>query len=212
MAKGYDLKSRPASQQRRGHLKQSDAWIRDMIKRLPIGHFATRWDDQPFVHPMTYVYVEDKHCIYMHGSTVGRRRANTERYEKMCFCATEMGRLLPSNQALHFSVQYRSVIAFGDVRSVTDDAEQKSALYALINKYFSPLELNKDYSPIRPEDIKMTTVYALDISEWSGKENWKEMAGMDDRGWPELDEKWHLDDAFPLSYGGTMAYGGPIVK
>ena len=202
MARGYDLESRPAHQQRRGQLKQSDDWIRDMITRLPLGYFATRWDDQPFVHPMTYVYEADKHCIYMHGSTVGRRNANTDRHEKMCFCATEMGQLLPSNRALNFSVQFRSVMAFGTIRHVEDEAEKTTALYSLINKYFTPMKLNDEYSPIRPEDLKMTTVFALDITEWSGKENWKDKTDMDDRGWPKLDEKWFADDAFPMSRGG----------
>lgn len=201
MARGYDLDSRPAHQQRRGHLKQNDDWIRDLIKRLPLGYFATRWDDQPFVHPMTYVYVEENHCIYMHGSTVGRRDANADRHEKICFCATEMGQLLPSNQALHFSVQYRSVMAFGTIRKLEDEAEKKTALYGLIDKYFTPMKLNEEYSPIRPEDLDMTTVYALDISQWSGKENWKERTGMDDQGWPELAEKWFADDVFPMSGG-----------
>ncbi|PCI33503.1 MAG: NimA [Alphaproteobacteria bacterium] len=205
MARGYDLDSRPAHQQRRGQLKQDDDWVTALISRLPLGYFASRWDDQPFVHPMTYVYVADKHCIYFHGSTVGRRRANTDRHEKMCFCATEMGQLLPSNQALHFSVQYRSVMAFGTVRTVVEEAEQKAGLYALIDKYFSPMALNEDYSPIRPEDLKMTTVYALDIDSWSGKENWKERTDMDDQGWPELAEKWFADDAFPLSALGSKA-------
>ena len=204
MARGYDLASRPAHQQRRGHLKQTDDWIRSLIGRLPLGYFATRWDDQPFVHPMTYVYVAEKHCIYMHGSIVGRRRANTDRHEKICFCASEMGRLLPSNQALHFSAQYRSVMAFGTIRHVTTEVEQKNALYALIDKYFSPMKLQEDYSPIRPEDLDRTTVFALDISDWSGKENWKDQTDMDDRGWPPLDKKWFEDDAFPLSYGGVQ--------
>ncbi|MCF6216429.1 MAG: pyridoxamine 5'-phosphate oxidase family protein [Emcibacter sp.] len=201
MARGYNLDSRPAHQQRRGHLKQSEDWIRGLITRLPLGYFATRWDDQPFVHPMTFVYVTDKHCIYMHGSTVGRRRANTDAHEKMCFCASEMGQLLPSNQALHFSAQYRSVMAFGTVRLVAEEAEQKAALYALIDKYFPPLKLDADYSPIRPEDLKRTAVYALDIDNWSGKENWKERTGMDDRGWPELDEKYFEPDMFAMSRG-----------
>ena len=140
----------------------------------------------------------------MHGSTVGRRRANTDAHEKLCFCASEMGALLPTNQALHFSAQYRSVIAFGTIRHVAEEVEQKAGLYALIDKYFTPMKLNEDFSPIRPEDLKRTTVYALDIDQWSGKENWPERAGMDDRGWPELDEKWFKEDAFPMS-GGKAA-------
>ncbi len=196
MARSYDLNSRSVSEQRRKHLGMDDDWIRNLINRLPLGFFATRWNDQPFVHPMTFVYDEQKHCIYMHGSKVGRRRANTEKHEKMCFCASEMGKLLPSNQALHFSVQYRSVMAFGTIRHVEDETEQKSALYKLIDKYFSPMKLNEDYSPIRPKDLKMTTVFAMDINEWTGKENWKDRTDMDDRGWPDLDPKWFEEGVF----------------
>jgi len=74
----------------------------------------------------------------------------------------------------------------------------------LISKYFSPLRLNEEYSPIRPEDLKMTTVYALDINSWSGKENWKARTDMDDRGWPALEEKWFAENAFAMS-GGRVA-------
>ena len=106
-----------------------------IIKRAPFGYFATRWDDQPFVHPMTFWYDADKHCLYMHGAMIGRRDANTKRHEKIAFCASEMGRLLPSNRALNFSVQFKSVMAFGDVIEVTTEDEQKHAFYGLIKKY-----------------------------------------------------------------------------
>lgn len=200
MARGYDLDTRPANRQRRGQLVQTEDWIRDFIIRAPLGFFATKWAEQPFVHPMTYFYDAERHCIYMHGSTVGRREANTARHAEICFCAAEMGLLLPSNQALHFSSQYRSVMAFGTVRTVIDEDEKKQSLYGLIDKYFDPMQLDKDYSPIREEDLKRTKVYAIDIKSWSGKENWKEKTDMDDRGWPELDEKWFEPEAFPMSF------------
>ncbi|MFC7048829.1 pyridoxamine 5'-phosphate oxidase family protein [Emcibacter nanhaiensis] len=200
MARGYDLESRPANRHRRGHLGKDDEWIRDFISRAPLGYFASRWDDQPFIHPMTYVYDPERHCIYAHGSVVGRRRANTERHDKMAFCATEMGRLLPSNRALHFSSQYRSVMAFGRIRHVEDRAEMEHGLYSLIDKYFSPLALNENYSPIVQDDIDRVTVFALDIESWSGKENWKAMTSQND-GFPPLAEAWHKDEAFPMSFG-----------
>ena len=113
--RGYDLESRPENKSRRREHVQEEEWILDFIKRAPFGYFATRWDDQPFVHPMTFWYDADKHCLYMHGAMIGRRDANTKRHEKIAFCASEMGRLLPSNRALNFSVQFKSVMAFGDV-------------------------------------------------------------------------------------------------
>ena len=198
--RGYDLESRPENKSRRREHVQEEEWILDFIKRAPFGYFATRWDDQPFVHPMTFWYDADKHCLYMHGAMIGRRDANTKRHEKIAFCASEMGRLLPSNRALNFSVQFKSVMAFGDVIEVTTEDEQKHAFYGLIKKYFSEMELNKDFSPIIEEDLKRTRAYRIDISSWSGKQNWKEMTDMNS-DFPPLDEKWLKDDSFPMSFG-----------
>lgn len=198
--RGYDLDDRPENKsRRREHVREQD-WIKDFIKRAPFGYFGTRWDDQPFVHPMTFWYDEDKHCIYMHGAMIGRRDANTKRHNQIAFCASEMGRLLPSNRALNFSVQFKSVMAFGDVVEVTTEEEQEHAYYGLIKKYFSEMELGKDFSPIIEEDLKRTRAYRIDIKSWSGKENWKEMTDMNPDFSP-LDEKWLQDDSFPMSYG-----------
>ena len=47
-----------------------------------------------------------------------------------------MGKLMPSNIALEFALQYRSVMVFGTVRVLTDPDEAKRGLYGLITKYF----------------------------------------------------------------------------
>ncbi|NIM04744.1 MAG: pyridoxamine 5'-phosphate oxidase family protein, partial [Armatimonadetes bacterium] len=70
----------------------------------------------------------------------GRIRANAERHEEVCFEASEAGRLLPSNVALEFSLQYASVIAFGRIRILEDEAGKKRALYGLIEKYFPGMQ------------------------------------------------------------------------
>mgnify|MGYP002637640666 FL=1 len=199
-AKGYDLDDRAENKSRRRNLAQDDLWIKDFIKRAPMGYFGTKWEDQPFVHPMTYWYDEDKHCLYMHGAMIGRRDANTKRHKEICFCASEMGQLLPSNRALNFSVQFRSVMAYGTVVEVTTEEEQKHAFYGLIEKYFNPMELNKDFSPIIEEDIVRTRAYRIDIKSWSGKVNWKEATDQNP-DFPPLDQKWLQQDSFPNSYG-----------
>lgn len=198
--RGYDLEARPENKQRRREHIQQEAWIADFIKRAPMGYFGTRWDDQPFVHPMTFWYDEEKHCIYMHGAMIGRRDANTKRHNEIAFCASEMGKLLPSNRALNFSVQFKSVMAFGHVVEVTSAEEQKHCYYGLIKKYFSEMELNKDFSPIIQEDLDRTRAYRIDIKTWSGKENWSDQATMNP-DFPELAGKWLKDDSFPMSYG-----------
>jgi len=47
----------------------------------------------------------------------------------------------------------------------------------------------REYRPVTEQELKRTTVYALHIESWSGKENWKEQADQSDE-WPALDTKF----------------------
>jgi hypothetical protein len=180
MAKDYRLEVTPANAQRLPQYARDDGWIRDFLRRTNVGHIATRWDDQPFITPTTFWYDEQRHEIVFHSNIVGRVRANIERHPRVCFEASECGRFLPSNEALHFSVQYASVIAFGTVRILEDAAEKRRALYGLLDKCFPDLTAGKDYRPITDSELARTSVYAMVIESWSGKENWQEADGQND--------------------------------
>jgi nitroimidazol reductase NimA-like FMN-containing flavoprotein (pyridoxamine 5'-phosphate oxidase superfamily) len=147
------------------------------------------WDDQPFVTPTTFWYDEVNRRIVFHSNLVGRVRANLERNPKVCLEASEIGRLLPSNVALEFSLQYRNVMVFGTVRILESDEEKRGALTGLLEKYFPKMQAGREYRPSTDKELKRTSVYELKIESWSGKENWNERADQSDE-WPALDEKW----------------------
>ncbi|MCK6625856.1 MAG: pyridoxamine 5'-phosphate oxidase family protein [Anaerolineae bacterium] len=187
--KDYNLHITPANAQRRPEHVQDDAWICDFLARTQIGHIATRWDEQPFINPTTFWYNAERHEIIFHSNVVGRVRANSERHDQVCFEAGEFGRLLPSNVALEFSIQYESVIAFGRIRLLEDFEEKRRALYGLIGKYFPAMIAGQEYRPITDKELKRTSVYAIAIDSWSGKRNWAERADQSDE-WPALGEEW----------------------
>lgn len=189
MPKDYSLDKTPANAQRREKYAQDEAWIKDFLQRARIGHIATRWGEQPFITPTTFWYDGGSHEIYFHSNIVGRVRANSERFPEVCFEAFEVGKPLPSNVALEFSIQYESVIAFGKIRVLEDFAEQRRALYGLIGKYFPRMVSGDHYRPITEAELKRTSVYAIAIESWSGKRNWKERAHQSDE-WPALSEEW----------------------
>ena len=190
MPKDYSLSVTPANAQRRPELAQDDEWIRGFLARAPIGHIATHWDDQPFITPTNFWYDAGRHAIYFHSNLVGRVRANSERHDRVCFEASEFGRLLPSNAALEFSVQYESVIAFGSIRVQEDDDEKRRALYGLLGKYFPAMTAGQEYRPITDQELKRTSVYAIAVDSWSGKRNWPDRAEQSDE-WPLLNAE-HL--------------------
>src|SRR5262245_13405751 len=139
MPKNYALDVTPANMQRRPQHAKDDAWIAAFLERAPIAHIATRWDMQPFINHSTFWYDEAQHEIYFHSNVMGRVRANSEHYPEVCVEVSEFGKLLPSNVALEFSIQYASVICFGHIRVIDDDAARQRALSGLIQKYFPTL-------------------------------------------------------------------------
>ena len=130
MPKDYGLAVTPANEQRRPENSRGDGWTRAFLARARIGHVATRWDDQPFITPTTFWYDPERREIYFHSNVVGRVQANSERHARVCFEASEFGRFLPSNAALEFSVQYKSVVAVGAIQVVEDGEEKRRALFS----------------------------------------------------------------------------------
>ena len=179
----------PTAYQRLSEYKRDDNWIRSFLRTAKVGHIASSFDGQPFLNPSTFWFDEENHQIVFHSNVTGRVRSNLESNPKVCFEASELGRLLPSNVALEFSLQYRSVIVFGTARLVTDPVESRRVLYGLIQKYFPGMQAGKEYREITDKELKRTSVYAIKIEEWSGKENWKDRADQSD-DWEPLGKEW----------------------
>ena len=179
----------PSAFQRRPHLTKDDDWIRAFLNKAQVGHIASSVDGQPFINPTTFWYDEAEHQIVFHSNVAGRVRSNMESNPKVSLEASELGKLLPSNVALEFSLQFRSVIVFGTARVVTDPVEARRLLYGLISKYFPKMTAGKEYREITDKELRATSIYAIKIEAWSGKENWAERADQSDE-WTPLDEKW----------------------
>jgi nitroimidazol reductase NimA-like FMN-containing flavoprotein (pyridoxamine 5'-phosphate oxidase superfamily) len=189
MPKNYDPSLTPANAQRRPEHALDDEATRELIARLEIGHVATLWGEQPFINPTTFWYDPAAHTLYFHSNVVGRVRANSEHHSRVCFAASRAGRFLPSNVALEFSVQYESVVVYGEIRLLEGADEKRHALSGLIAKYFPALRAGHEYRPITDQELKRTSVYAIQIESWSGKRNWPERADQSDE-WPPLASDW----------------------
>jgi nitroimidazol reductase NimA-like FMN-containing flavoprotein (pyridoxamine 5'-phosphate oxidase superfamily) len=196
MPRNYDLdKNTPTAHQRLPEYGRDDEWIRAFLQRGQIAHIASRWDVQPFIIPTNFFYDQPGHRLIFHSNIAGRIRANIERHPEVCAEVSEMGKLLPSNIALEFSLQYRSVLVFGKAYLIEDRNEQREVLHKLIAKYFGDMQIDKDYRPATDKELRQTSVYEIRIESWSGKENWKDRADQSDE-WPALNEKW-FGESFP---------------
>ena len=79
------------------------------------------------------MYDAPAHAIYIHTARHGRTPANIEANGRVCFSVSEMGRLLPADVALEFSVEYAGVTVFGTAAILNDEGEQTHALQMLLD-------------------------------------------------------------------------------
>ncbi len=159
----------PSTVRRRDRAVTDEAWIEKLLDRAAVGALATVDDGRPFLNVNLFWFDPARRAVYLHTARRGRTRTNVEGGERVCFAVHEMGRLLPADEALEFSVEYAGVVAFGTACVVEDALEATTALQAILDKYFPEHVPGRDYRPIAPEELARTTVMRVDIEQWSGK-------------------------------------------
>ena len=161
----------PRSRIRRRDRGKDEAWVRSFLTRASYGFLATTGEEgQPFLNSNLFVYDEDRGCIYLHTHRTGRTRDNLSEPERISFGVAAMGRLLPADEALEFSVEYAGVTVFGTGKVVEETEESREALQKLLDKYAPHLRPGRDYRATTDEELARTAVYRIDIETWSGKQ------------------------------------------
>lgn len=155
---------------RRRDLAKDDNWVGAVLRAAPYGFLAMGEDGQPFLNSNLFVYSAGRNALYLHTARTGRTRSTLEGDKPVAFAVAEMGRLLPADAALEFSVEYSSVVVFGRGCLVTNDLEKMDALRMLMEKYAPHLRPTRDYRPIQPQEVTRTSVFRVGIDSWSGKE------------------------------------------
>ena len=77
------------------------------------------------------------------------------------------------------------------MRGLIDDPAERRAESCMDSStnIFLAMTAGKEFREITDKELKRTSVYAIQIEEWSGKENWKDRADQSDE-WTPLGEEW----------------------
>jgi RimJ/RimL family protein N-acetyltransferase/nitroimidazol reductase NimA-like FMN-containing flavoprotein (pyridoxamine 5'-phosphate oxidase superfamily) len=121
-------------------------------------------DGEPRVLPTLQVRVDD--TVYLHGST-GGRLGLTARSDgvHVCLSVTLVDGLVYARSQFNHSAKYRSVVAMGMARPVTDPVEKRMAMTALVEKIGHGRA--SDSRPPTRRELAETTVLALPLAEVS---------------------------------------------
>jgi nitroimidazol reductase NimA-like FMN-containing flavoprotein (pyridoxamine 5'-phosphate oxidase superfamily) len=128
-------------------------------------HLGFVVDGEPRVLPTLQVRIAD--TVYVHGSTGSRPllAARTADGLPVCLVVTLLDGLVFARSQFHHSANYRSVVAHGTARLVTDEPTKRRVLTALLDK-LGPGRAADSRPPTRGE-LAATAVLALPLREVS---------------------------------------------
>ena len=146
-----------------------------------VAHVGFIEDALPVVIPMTYHYdAEQSEKLYLHGSVKSRALKILSGGAPVCVTVTLTDGLVYSRKAMNHSMNYRSVVVFGEAREITDEDEKFELFDQMVQRYFPDRLVGRDYVAPPAKDLSATALVEVKIKEWSAKARRGGPTGPDD--------------------------------
>lgn len=149
--------------------------IHRILDAALVCHIGIVRADGPFVVPTIFGRIDD--TLYFHGSVASGNLRHMRDGADICVTATIVDGIVAARSLFNHSMNYRSVVAFGRTRKVTDPTERNAALRA-ISDHVMPGRWEDARAANHTEDLQ-TAVLAMAIAEASAKVR---TGGADDEG------------------------------
>ena len=156
------------------------ATVHAILDACPTAHVGYIRGGAPFVTP-TLQWREGEH-VYWHGSAASRMLRTVEGAE-VCLTVTITDGLRMARSGFEHSINYRSVMLFGQARLVPDSEAKTRHLQTMMDQMFPGRW--PQLRPMTTQELKATTLLSLKIDEASAKVS----TGMpgdppEDKSWP----------------------------
>ena len=140
--------------------------VHAIVDAARVCHVGYAIDGQPYVTPTAHW--RDGERIYWHGSSASRMlRSLKPGGVPVCLTVTHIDGLVLARSAFNHSMNYRSVMAFGDAHLVDDADHKLQALETFTNRLYPGRWA--ELRPATAQELKATTVLWLDLDEVSAK-------------------------------------------
>ncbi len=135
-----------------------------VLRRGTSGVLAVAGDNgYPYAVPLSYAYAEGK--LYFHCARAGHKLDAVRREPKASFCVIDQDQVVPEEYTTYF----RSAIAFGTVRELTDEEEKRRAIELLALKY-APEDGPEGWQQAIDREWKPLCMLEMALDHVTGKE------------------------------------------
>ena len=139
--------------------------VLDILDEGLVCHLGFVADGHPTVIPMAYGRIGTD--LYVHGAAANNALRSAASGTDVCLTVTLLDGLVISRSAFHHSMNYRSVVVFGQATKVEDPDEKRRALLAVVDHVVPGR--TAECRPPTDTEIRATLVLRLPITEASAK-------------------------------------------
>jgi uncharacterized protein len=139
--------------------------VHQILDEALICHVGFVVDGHPYVIPTIHTRVGD--TLYLHGSPANRMLRTLKGGVDVCVTVTLLDGLVMARSSFHHSMNYRSVVALGLARVVTETEEKSAAMEALVDHVAAGR--SGEARPPTEMELRSTLVLALPLEEVSAK-------------------------------------------
>lgn len=143
----------------------SSETVHEILADGSLCHLAFAHDGQPHIIPTFYGVMGNE--IVVHGSTANRALRALANGGEACIVVSMIDGLVLARSAFHHSMNYRSVVVYGQARALEDPEEKLEGLRVMIEKLM-PGRWADVRGPNR-EEFARTLVLAVPLDEASAK-------------------------------------------
>jgi uncharacterized protein len=128
-------------------------------------HVAYCIDGQPYCTPTAFWRDGDR--LFWHGSSASRMLRNLAKGTPACLTVCHFDGIVLARSAFHHSINYRSVMAFGNAELIATEEAKAEASRMFVNRFFP----GRWHVIKRPsaQEMKATTIISMRIEEASSK-------------------------------------------
>lgn len=164
----YEPTGRTVPSRSRDRARYDRETVHSILDQAYVCHLGFVRDGAPVVLPTLFGRVGE--ALYIHGSTGSRPLLAAGKADPglpVCVTVTHVDGLVLARSAFHHSLNYRSVVVQGTAYQVTDEAERRMALDALVDQVVPGR--SADSRPANAKELAATAVIRLDLNEVSAK-------------------------------------------
>jgi len=148
-----------------GRGSHDPAVVHAILDEALICHVGLQIEGAPVVLPTIHARVGGD--LYLHGAAANRMLGSMATGAPCCVTATLVDGLVLARSAFHHSMNFRSVVVLGRAVPVSDDAEKRRALEAIVEHVARGR--SRACRPPNETEIRITQVLRLPITEASAK-------------------------------------------